>query len=99
MFVRFFCNLGTKLLNHTVMKKILFLVVVLLSIVSAKLYSSNQELVFEEPSVMEDDVRPPGEGGCVYREDDSDCSVGGYNGCVAIYEDGKCNSDIPTPVD
>lgn len=30
------------------MKKILFLVVVLLSVVSAKLYSSNQELVFQE---------------------------------------------------
>lgn len=81
------------------MKKILFLVVVLISMVSVKLYSSNQELVFEEPSVMEEETRPPGQGGCVYREDDSDCSVGGYNGCAAIFVDGKCNSDIPTPVD
>ncbi len=79
------------------MKKILFLVVALLSIVSAKLYSSNQELVFEEPPVIEDSVGPPGDDGCIYRKGDSDCSVGSYNGCAAIYEDGKCNSDIPAP--
>ena len=97
MFVRFFCNLGTKLLNHTVMKKILFLVVVLLSIVSAKLYSSNQELMFQEPLVMEDSVGPPGEGGCIYINGRDDCSVGSYSGCAAIYENGRCNSDPPVP--
>ncbi|GFI00874.1 hypothetical protein [uncultured Phocaeicola sp.] len=42
------------------MKKMLFLVVVLLSVVSAKLYSSNQELVFEEPPVVQRDVKPDG---------------------------------------
>lgn len=78
------------------MKKILFLVVVLLSIVSAKLYSSNQELVFEEPPVVGENIGPPGDDGCIYREGDDDCSVGSYNGCAAINEDGKCNSD-PIP--
>lgn len=77
------------------MKKILFLVVVLLSIVSAKLYSSNQELVFEEPLVMEDSVGPPGEGMCMYRAGGKDCSLGNLNGCAAILVDGKCNSDPP----
>ena len=77
------------------MKKILFLVVAFLSIVSAKLYSSNQELVFEEPPVMEDSVGPPGGGGCVYIDGRGDCSVGSYNGCAAIYENGRCNSDPP----
>lgn len=81
------------------MKKVLFLAVALLSIVSAKLYSSNQELVFEEPCVMEEETRPPGQDGCVYKDGDSYCSVGAYNGCAAIFVDGKCNSDIPTPVD
>lgn len=78
------------------MKKILFLVVALLSIVSAKLYSSNQELVFEEPPVVEQNIGPPGDDGCIYRAGDDDCSVGSYNGCAAINEDGKCNSD-PIP--
>jgi len=77
------------------MKKILFLVVALLSIVSAKLYSSNQELVFQEPPVMEDSVGPPGDDGCIYINGDDDCSVGSYNGCAAIYEDDRCNSDPP----
>lgn len=77
------------------MKKILFLVVVLLSVVSAKLYSSNQELVQEQP-VVEENVGLPGDGGCIYREGGGDCSVGSYNGCSAINEDGKCNSD-PIP--
>lgn len=77
------------------MKKILFLVVVLLSVVSAKLYSSNQELVFQEPPVVGDSVGLPGDGGCIYREGGGDCSVGSYNGCSAINENGKCNSDIP----
>ena len=77
------------------MKKILFLVVALLSIVSAKLYSFNQELVFEEPPVMKGPVGPPGSGGCIYIDGRDDCSVGSYNGCAAIYEDGRCNSDPP----
>ncbi|WP_455663733.1 hypothetical protein [Phocaeicola sp.] len=78
------------------MKKIIFLVMALLSVVSAKLYSSNQELVFEEPPVVQDSVGPPGgEIGCVYKDGDGDCSVGNYNGCGAIYENGKCNSDPP----
>lgn len=78
------------------MKKILFLVVALLSIVSAKLYSSNQELVFEEPPVVGDSVGPPGSGNCEYVKDNSDCTPGNSNGCAAIYEDGKCNSDPPS---
>lgn len=78
------------------MKKILILVVALLSLVSAKLYSFNQELVFEEPPVMKDSVDSPGDDGCIYRKGDRDCSVGSYNGCAAINEDGKCNSD-PIP--
>lgn len=97
MLVRFFCNLGAKLLIPIVMKKIVFLVVVLLSIVSAKLYSSNQELVFQEPPVMEDSVGPPGGGGCIYINGRDDCSVGSYNGCAAIYENDRCNSDPPRP--
>lgn len=76
------------------MKKILFLVVALLSIVSAKLYSSNQELVFEEPPVVLTNSILP--GGCVYMQGDSDCSVGDYNGCAATYHDGKCDSDPPS---
>lgn len=80
------------------MKKILFLVVALISMVSVKLYSSNQELVFEEPSVMEEGTRPPGQGGnCEYLPDNSDCTPGNSNGCAAIYEDGKCNSTPPAP--
>ena len=93
MFVcSFFCNLGTKLLNHTVMKKILFLVVVLISMVSVKLYSSNQELVFEEPSVVEDSRSSGGE--CEWAGGE-DCTPGNSNYCGAIYDDGKCNSDPP----
>lgn len=66
------------------MKKILFLVVVLLSVVSAKLYSSNQELVFQEQPVVGDSVGLPGDDGCIYREGGGDCSVGSYNGCAAL---------------
>ena len=78
------------------MNKILFLVVALLSIVSAKLYSSNQELVFEEPPVVLSDHGAPGTSKCYYKGGDSDCSVGDYNGCAAIYQDGSCNSDPPS---
>ena len=93
LFSSFLRNFGTKLLNHTVMKKILFLAVALLSIVSAKLYSSNQELVFEEPTIRNGYVVFSSDVGCVYKNGDKDCSVGNYNGCAAIYGDGKCNSD------
>lgn len=55
------------------MKKILFLVVALLSIVSAKLYSFNQELVFEELPVMRGPVGPPG-GGCAAIYEDGRCN-------------------------
>lgn len=79
------------------MKKILFLVVVLLSIVSAKLYSSNQELVFEETSVMQDNTNPPGTGVCMYKDGAADCSLGNLNGCAAVLVDGECNSDPPSP--
>ena len=77
------------------MKKILFLVVALLSIVSAKLYSSNQELVFEEPPVMEDSVGPPGSDNCAYLQGGKDCIPGPWNYCAAIYKEGRCNSDPP----
>lgn len=78
------------------MKKILFLVVVLLSIVSAKLYSSNQELVFEEPPVVLSDHGAPGSSECAYLEGASDCIPGPWNYCAAIYEEGRCNSDPPS---
>lgn len=75
------------------MKKILFLVVVLLSIVSAKLYSFNQELVFEDlPVVQEDDV--PSGGDCEWVGGE-DCTPGNSNYCGAVYDGGKCNSDPP----
>lgn len=75
------------------MKKIVFLVVALLSVVSAKLYSSNQELVFEESPVL-NSSGPPTDGFCMYRGGD-DCSLGNLNGCAALLIDGKCNSDPP----
>ena len=76
------------------MKKIIFLVMALLSVVSAKLYSSNQELVFEEPPVIQDSVGPPSDAGCEW-DGGEDCTPGHSNYCGAIYEDGKCNSDPP----
>lgn len=78
------------------MKKILFLVVALLSIVSAKLYSSNQELVFQEPPVVLTNSVLPGNGECEYVKGNSDCTPGSTNGCGAIYDGKKCNSDPPS---
>lgn len=77
------------------MKKILFLVVALLSIVSAKLYSSNQELVFEEPPVMEDSVGPPGgDGECAYIQGSAECVLAPWNNCGNSKE-GRCDHNIP----
>lgn len=75
------------------MKKMLFLVMMLLSVISVKLYSYTQDLVFENPPMDDRSVKP--ESKCEYKDGDSDCSEGSSNYCAAIWEDNKCNSDPP----
>lgn len=66
-----------------------------MSVVSAKLYSSNLELVFEKPLVLEDTVGPSGNyGGCVYMGGE-DCVPGWYNDCAEFIVDDHCSSETP----